>query len=1351
MVHPKANFLPLANFGTQPESITSPILHISPTPLPVSSPPPEIQAILNQITTNSYSNELTTVAVSIGPRLYGTDGNDEAVDYIASVFNDAGLEVSFQHLGSEGPNVIGKLPGGNAYNNQCIVVGAHFDSYPGSSNGADDNGSGIAAVLEMAKAMSQNFYNYTILFVGFNAEESGLVGSSAFASKLENENVSVALMYNFDMLLWESPNAPLDRKIEIIHNGGTSEIVAQKAAILGQTWIGAPVQTSYRPGWWMSDHSPFWDRGIPAIWFFECDGLNNPYIHSDQDYLGRSDYSISLGTAATQTAAASLADFATIVSENKGFPQISFVSPLQDSFPIPHDSVPVILAIDDDFQDVIKVELSIDDGPWIDVTTGLNTTHCTYFLNATNMYGPISLKVRVFDAAGWVATSRSTTTFDRGVQCIIHSPNSGELLLEGVQNTIWINVSDIDGYPISLVHLRINAGSWIRVYSHLGNHAFYYNWTVIGQGLVSIEARAIDVNGNLEIASILVTVESFPPVISDVYFLPLQPYNTDEVMILVNVTQDSRGSGINTVLAHFDIDDSYWRLRRLEQVGEDYYSVMLGPYPSGTQIRFFIEVQDNLNHIVIDDNDGLFYSFATITNPSSLWNYSWASPCRDYSQPFCIFPTSWANQFDYDKSRITKNIMEILGYKKLLSIRFVSAIHPLVKSPVSWIVVLNKESQRERRYAQRFTIIAFPVALLLSMIPLAIGFFSPHLALVYLISAYIVVFLTIFGICIILLGFYNPVARRLVLVVAITSIIGALAHYWLLIETQFLGLPVSYPNISAYIAALANLVMLGGFVFVAIEQRKRSWKQVAGYVLIILLFLICLLTTYQMNLIFNPPILPAIGTGLRILIGFCTAIFAWTFYFNQNPPKDIIGPLSRMLLVLASLILTIGYTVFALQYAMGPQVVTTFYYAGSVSDSLTLFAIFTFLIAVLSIFTEIMEKMATIRPLSINYEIVTRVVLILSVTITLTLITTIAITLTSRALMIYLLPEFWIIALQAIGMGLFLSFLVIVSIGSCITYYLARILYKPLKNLQIETTAVTEPGIVSYTEPSGLMFSELQNVSDSYAKLIEELGRVRAELRRYTIVDRRTETPTRSQLGKLDYYLAILNNTITNRIQSIQSLTELGEGTINQDEQQQVFKMIRSEIAEIEYLVKSVQILRMIDADALPALSRIDLCTIIPALINELKRPDSEKQSEIKLTLPEEPCLVIANDFIQHAFRHLLQLALDQDVGSTTTIEVKFSKISEYGMDYWLTEILHPKWVLPDIEKVLMFRADTDQPQKANPSLLLVPALIEHFRGKFRIKNIVPDDPRYGTAFHIILPRSTRTRIPQQKKESESS
>ncbi len=651
-------------------------------------------------------------------------------------------------------------------------------------------------------------------------------------------------------------------------------------------------------------------------------------------------------------------------------------------------------------------------------------------------------------------------------------------------------------------------------------------------------------------------------------------------------------------------------------------------------------------------------------------------------------------------------------------------------------------------YEQKLVAIAFPIALLLSVLPLLIGFFVPQIASVYLISAYIVVFLTIFGVCLVLLGFHNKVARRLVLIVAVTSLLGAVAHYWLLIETLFLGFQITYPNGSAYISALANLVMLGGLVLVSIEQRRRSMRQLAGYVLITLLFAVCILSTYQMNLTFHPPLLPAIGTGLRILIGFLTAVFAWTFYFNQDPSEEVIGRTGRLLLVLASLILILGYTAFAFQYAMGWRDISTFYYAGSLSDTITLLAIFTFLIAVLAIFSETLENMATTRPMSIKYEVITRVLLIVLLLIVLTLVATVAITLIGRVLLVYLAPIDAQVALQTIGIGLLIGFGIIALVVGGIGSFLSRWLYRPLEHLEAETNAVTEPGIVSFTEPPGLVFTELQDVSDSFAELINELSRVRAELRRFTITERRLRTPTTSHLARLDYYLAILNNSVTNRIQTIMSLTEVGRGTANQEEQTHVLDMIQTEINEIHYLLKSVQLLRLIDTQALPEFRRIDLVPLMTELINELQEVIPESACQISLYLPEQKAFVLANEYATQIFQPLLRLAMERDVGGPATIEVTFSKIKEYGADFWQVDIVHPKWVLPDIEKVLLFRADPEQPQKANPSLLLVPALVEYFRGKFRVKNIVIDDSQYGTVLQVLLPQVTR-RQPSPPKNSE--
>ncbi|MDO8056485.1 MAG: M20/M25/M40 family metallo-hydrolase, partial [Candidatus Hermodarchaeota archaeon] len=418
---------------------------------PVLNPPTDIEDIINQITTSTYNSQLTHLAGTIGPRMWGTVANDFAVDYIADEFQSYGLDVEFHSFSSNQPNVIGTLRGGSIHNNATIIVGAHLDTIPVASPGADDNGSGVSAVLEIARVLSAYQFNYTIMFVAFNAEEIGLVGSTAFANKLVEENVTVAVMYNFDMIIWDTPAAPENWKMHIVHNGGDSAWFAQHAEDLGQNLVGAPVQANEQGGWVSSDHAPFWNRGIPALWFFEYNGWGNPWIHSSQDYLGQPEYSPALGALTTKTVAAAVADFATIVSTRVGFPTIDFLEPIANSFVMPDNQVEVVLSIDDALDDVLSLEIAINDGPWINATSGLNSTHCTFPIDASGLYGSTELKARAIDAEGWIAETSTSVVFDKGIFCNIDAPHNNDFLDEGVDYRIWVNVTDPDNRNINTV------------------------------------------------------------------------------------------------------------------------------------------------------------------------------------------------------------------------------------------------------------------------------------------------------------------------------------------------------------------------------------------------------------------------------------------------------------------------------------------------------------------------------------------------------------------------------------------------------------------------------------------------------------------------------------------------------------------------------------------------------------------------------------------------------------------------------------------------------------------------------------------------------------------------------------
>jgi aminopeptidase YwaD len=177
------------------------------------------------------------------------------------------VHVSAEPRSGESVNVIAQAPGG-----ECrIVVGGHHDSVP-RSPGANDNASGTATVLEMARVLADGGLEPDVCFVLFGAEEIGLLGSAFYVNNLPDEDLqAIEAMLNFDMLA-VGPDWPLLGDRELV------EIAAAEAERLGvsyrfSTEIGQNVG---------SDHANFVAKGIPAI-IFNC--FCDPNYHSPEDRL----------------------------------------------------------------------------------------------------------------------------------------------------------------------------------------------------------------------------------------------------------------------------------------------------------------------------------------------------------------------------------------------------------------------------------------------------------------------------------------------------------------------------------------------------------------------------------------------------------------------------------------------------------------------------------------------------------------------------------------------------------------------------------------------------------------------------------------------------------------------------------------------------------------------------------------------------------------------------------------------------------------------------------------------------------------------------------------------------------
>ncbi len=209
---------------------------------------------------------------------------------------------TFEHRGQQHTNWVLNLRGLDSHR-PPILVGAHYDSVPGSP-GADDNATGVAVLLELARAWAEQPGKSPLRLVAFDLEELGFVGSRHYAAALHQRAEPLGLMLSLEMLGYcchrpHSQNYPpgLER---IYPNQGN--YIAQigpwqsiptmvrlwqgfRAAGLRSQWLPVVNQGKAVPDTRRSDHVPFWDLGYPAILVTDTAYLRNPHYHQLTDTL----------------------------------------------------------------------------------------------------------------------------------------------------------------------------------------------------------------------------------------------------------------------------------------------------------------------------------------------------------------------------------------------------------------------------------------------------------------------------------------------------------------------------------------------------------------------------------------------------------------------------------------------------------------------------------------------------------------------------------------------------------------------------------------------------------------------------------------------------------------------------------------------------------------------------------------------------------------------------------------------------------------------------------------------------------------------------------------------------------
>jgi hypothetical protein len=273
-------------FGTQPQS----------PPAPVHIPPTQAIDDIRYLSDDHLQGRMT-----------GSPGADSAAEYLAHRFQEVGLQPAavgwFQNFtvardapaaqhahvgGKRGKNVIGILPGRNpVLRNETVIVGAHYDHLglggfgsldPDSTgqvhNGADDNASGSAMLIQIASRLAESPPARTVVFIAFSGEELGLLGSAHYVREPIYPLAETIAMINLDMV-----GRLRDRRLIVYGSGTAKEFPALLDSL---NWYAGFELKSQGDGYGPSDQSSFYAFGRPVLHIFT--DLHEDYHRTTDDW-----------------------------------------------------------------------------------------------------------------------------------------------------------------------------------------------------------------------------------------------------------------------------------------------------------------------------------------------------------------------------------------------------------------------------------------------------------------------------------------------------------------------------------------------------------------------------------------------------------------------------------------------------------------------------------------------------------------------------------------------------------------------------------------------------------------------------------------------------------------------------------------------------------------------------------------------------------------------------------------------------------------------------------------------------------------------------------------------------------
>ncbi len=264
---------------------------------------------------DNLKHHVMELAGRIGERnVWRTGSMAAAASYIRAEFEAAGYEINIQSFPSRGEtlnNLEAVLPGHDAAD-EIIVVGAHYDSVAGSP-GADDNASGVAALLELARLLAGTTLSRSVYFVAFANEEAPFfygdeMGSNLYAARAQAQGKRIEAMLSLETIGYYTDEPGSQRYpfpfslfypdtghfIGFVGNLASRALVRQAIGAF-RTSTPFPSEGVAAPsgieGIHWSDHWSFWEAGYPAIMVTDTAPFRYPHYHEATDTSEQLDYS----------------------------------------------------------------------------------------------------------------------------------------------------------------------------------------------------------------------------------------------------------------------------------------------------------------------------------------------------------------------------------------------------------------------------------------------------------------------------------------------------------------------------------------------------------------------------------------------------------------------------------------------------------------------------------------------------------------------------------------------------------------------------------------------------------------------------------------------------------------------------------------------------------------------------------------------------------------------------------------------------------------------------------------------------------------------------------------------------